>query len=559
MMIFTLSIGLLERLGLIILFAFLISKMSFFKRHVVTQNTSILQKVLFGAFWGALGILMTLMGEPVSGGVANSRTIPILVSGIIGGPLVGTLAGVIAGLHRMFFYVGGDLTAFSCGISTIVAGVIGGLYKKRIDYAKRRFAYGFYLGIFVEFIQMMLILLLARPFDQAYALVEVIFLPMTFLNAFGVLMFLLFIEQIYAENENEKAKMAHLSLQIANATLSHFRKGLNEQSAGRVAQIIMDLAGYDAVSITDDEVILAHVGNGADHHQVGGPIWTEKTRTALDTQLIHFGITKEEIGCPHADCHLSSVIVAPLVINDVSVGTFKVYRTKSNAMQKTDIELISGLATLFSTQLEASLIEKQKSLRAKAEMTALRAQIRPHFLFNTLNAIMSLTRTDPEKARQLLNELSIVLRNGFKDNAAFTPLKDEIRVIEAYLNIEKARFPEKIKTIMEINTSMDFMIPPLILQPLIENAIKHGLQPKMGPGTLTLSIYESGNDVVFEITDDGVGMPADFNPLTATSSGIGVKNVAERLNTIYRRTLVIDTIQNKGTKLSFKLPLHTPA
>lgn len=557
MMIFTLSIGLLERLGLIILFAFLISKMSFFKRHVITQNADTLQKIAFGTFWGALGILMTMMGEPVSGGVANSRTIPILVSGIIGGPFVGTLAGLIAGLHRMFFYVGGDLTAFSCGVSTIVAGIIGGLYKKRVDLSKRRFAYGFYLGVFVEFIQMMLILLLARPFDQAYALVEVIFLPMTFLNAFGVSMFLLFIEQIYAENENEKAKMAHLSLQIANATLSHFRKGLNEQSAGRVAQIIMDLAGYDAVSITDEAVILAHVGNGSDHHKVGGPIWTEKTRTALMTQTIHLGQTKMDIGCPHENCQLSSVIVAPLVINESSVGTFKVYRLKPNGMQKTDVELISGLATLFSTQLEASLIDKQKSLRAKAEMTALRAQIRPHFLFNTLNAIMSLTRTDPEKARQLLNELSIVLRNGFKDNSAYTPLRDELRVIEAYLNIEKARFPDKIRTDIDVKVSMDFLIPPLLLQPLVENAIKHGLQPKVGPGILKLTISEEGEDIAFEISDDGVGMADDFNPLTATTSGIGLRNVEERLNAIYKRTLKIETIQNQGTKISFKLPIHS--
>ena len=235
-MIIELSIGFLERLGLIVIFAMLISRVVFFRKYVTGETRNWGVKIVYGVFWGLLGVLMTAMGTEVSGGIANSRTIPVLLSGIIGGPFVGTLSGIVAGLHRMFFYVGGDLTAFSCGVSTVIAGIIGGYSKKWLDGRTRRYYDGFLLGIGVEVIQMVLILILARPFDQAFELVKIIFLPMTILNALGVGLFLYFIQQIYEENDNASAKMAHLSLQIANQTVHHLRKGLNETSAREIGR-----------------------------------------------------------------------------------------------------------------------------------------------------------------------------------------------------------------------------------------------------------------------------------------------------------------------------------
>jgi two-component system sensor histidine kinase LytS len=500
------------------------------------------------------------MGTQVSGGVANSRTIPVLLAGIIGGPLVGTLSGIIAGIHRMYFYVGGDLTAFSCGVSTIVAGVIGGYSKKRLDGRPKRYYEGFLLGIGVEVIQMFLILMLAQPFDQALELVKIIFLPMTLLNAIGVGLFLYFIQQIYDESDNASAKMAHLSLQIANQTVSHLRKGLNEVSAQAVTEIIFKLTHYDAVAITDTECILSHMGTGEDHHKPGSPIWTLMTKEALQSGAIGQAQVKKDVGCDHASCQLSSVIVVPLVSNDKPIGTLKVYKTKPNAMSKPDIELVKGVGNLFSTQLELGAIEKQKALRAKAELTALRAQIKPHFLFNALNAIMSLTRTDPDKARTLLQELSVVLRNGFKNNEPFIPLADELRFIDAYLNIEKARFPDKLKVEMCVDESLSLNLPPLILQPLVENAVKHGIQKKQGPGVLRVEIKRVGDELNFLVADDGVGMPVDQkdekDSISDENSGIGLTNVKERLMSIYKRELNILSKPNEGTQIRFSIPYN---
>ncbi|HSN65137.1 MAG TPA: LytS/YhcK type 5TM receptor domain-containing protein [Fusibacter sp.] len=550
-MILELSMGFLERLGLIVIFAMLISRVVFFKKYVTGETRNWGVKILYGVFWGLLGVFMTVMGTQVSGGVANSRTIPVLLAGIIGGPFVGILSGIIAGIHRMLFYVGGDLTAFSCGVSTIIAGIIGGYSKKRLDGRPKRYYDGFLLGIIVEVIQMGVILILARPFDEAFELVKIIFLPMTVLNALGVGIFLYFIQQIYDESDNASAKMAHLSLQIANLTLQHLRKGLTETSAHAVTKIIFDLTHYDAVSITNTDCVLSHLGAGEDHHKPGSPIWTSKTKDALQTGSIKQALEKKEIGCDHTSCTLSSVIVVPLMINEQPIGTLKVYYTKPNAITKPDMELVKGLGNLFSTQLELGIIEKQKVLRAKAELTALRAQIKPHFLFNALNAIMSLTRTDPEKARTLLQELSIVLRSGFKDNEPFIPIEDELRFIDAYLNIEKARFPDKLKVEIYVEESLTFNLPPLILQPLIENAVKHGIQKKLGPGLITLEIKRVGEDLTFLIADDGVGMPDN---LDEKSSGIGLSNVKERLMSIYNRELTIISRPNEGTQIRFSIP-----
>lgn len=559
-MILELSMGFLERLGLIVIFAMLISRVVFFKKYVRGETRSWWVSITYGIIWGLLGVLMTVMGTQVSGGVANSRTIPVLLAGIIGGPLVGTLSGIIAGIHRMYFYIGGDLTAFSCGVSTIVAGVIGGYSKKRLDGKPKRYYEGFLLGIGVEVIQMFLILMLAKPFDEALELVKIIFLPMTLLNALGVGLFLYFIQQIYDESDNASAKMAHLSLQIANQTASHLRKGLNEATAQSVAEIIFKLTHYDAVAITDTVNILSHFGAGEDHHKAGSPIWTVMTKEALQTGSIRQAQLKKDVGCNHESCQLSSVIVVPLMANDKTIGTLKVYKTKPNAMSKPDIELVKGIGNLFSTQLELGVIEKQKALRAKAELTALRAQIKPHFLFNALNAIMSLTRTDPEKARTLLQELSVVLRNGFKNNEPFIPLADELRFIDAYLNIEKARFPDKLKVEMCVDESLSFKLPPLILQPLVENAVKHGIQKKHGPGILRVEIKRDGDELNFLVADDGVGMPDEaeekLEPASEDKSGIGLSNVKERLLSIYRRELEITSKPNEGTQIRFSIPYN---
>lgn len=278
-MIGKLFLSLIERLGLIITFAFFISKTVLFRNYLTKDKSNWIESIFFAGMWGVLGIVMTLLGTPVAGGIANSRTIPVVLSGLLGGPVVGAISGLIAGFHRAFLMHGGELTAISCGISTFLGGIIGGLAKKRLEQSSSKWFVGLILGLVVEVLQMLIILLIARPFDQAYALVELIFLPMTFLNAIGIGMFLLIVQQIYNENDAAAALKAQMALDIANQTVPYFKKGLSVETANVACQIICEITGFKAVAITDEVKVLALVGDHVEVGQTGVPISTEITKT----------------------------------------------------------------------------------------------------------------------------------------------------------------------------------------------------------------------------------------------------------------------------------------
>jgi len=167
---------------------------------------------------------------------------------------------------------------------------------------------------------------------------------------------------------------------------------------------------------------------------------------------------------------------------------------------------------------------------------------------------MSLIRTDAGEARRLLQELSVILRSGFKDSATQIPLKEELRVVEAFLRIEKARFPEKLLIEYDIDEDITLDVPPLILQPIVENAVRHGVRNKLGPGTVKISIHKEKERIHFDVADDGVGMTEEKVSNLKFATGIGLNNVRERLESIYEETLHIDSEPGTGTHIYFSIP-----
>lgn len=556
-MVGLLSQELFDKLGLIFLFAFILSKTKLFRNFILQEKTRSIEKLIFMIAFGLAGILMTYWGTPISGGIANSRTIPVLAAGIFGGPWVGLGAGIIAGYHRMFLVVGGELTAVACGISTMLGGLIGGLTKPWLEKKSRPWAYGFFVGLGVEVIQMGLILLIARPFSEALRLVEVIFLPMTVLNAIGIALFMMTSQQIYDDQEKAGALKAQLALDIATETLPVLRKGFTRESTMQAAEIIRAKTQVGAVAFTNKNEVLAHVGIGADHHISGNLIATDMTCRVLETGKMQIGQTREDIACVEKGCGLKSAIVVPLFAKDQLVGTLKLYKRIENGITPSDIGLAKGLGTLFSSQIELSEIEYQKKMLRESELKRLQAQIHPHFLFNALNTIVSLVRTDPEIARKLLVELSYFLRSSFRHQEAFISLSEEVRTMEAYLAIEAARFQSRLKVRIDVEEGLECRIPPLILQPLVENAVKHGLLPKKEGGTVVLSVNRIDQKIVFTVMDDGVGIPEeemDHLLKKKKSGGIGLRNVNERLKSIYGETLIVSSEVGRGTAISFQIP-----
>jgi two-component system LytT family sensor kinase len=198
-------------------------------------------------------------------------------------------------------------------------------------------------------------------------------------------------------------------------------------------------------------------------------------------------------------------------------------------------------------------LEEQGRLLLEARLDALQRQINPHFLFNTLNSIASLVRSRPELAREMIVKLGNILRALLRDREAFVPLGEELAFTDDYLDIEVVRFGEKLRVVKEIaEETLDVVVPSMVLQPLIENSIKHGLEPRIGGGTVTLRSRVVGERLVLEVEDDGVGMVVG-----GVAKGIGMRNVRERLMVLYGEAaqVELESQLGRGTKVRLEMPL----
>jgi two-component system LytT family sensor kinase len=206
-------------------------------------------------------------------------------------------------------------------------------------------------------------------------------------------------------------------------------------------------------------------------------------------------------------------------------------------------------------------LEEQERLLLHARMEALQNQINPHFLFNTLNSISSLVRFDPDTAREVISKLATILRRLLNSTDSFVPLREEVEFIDNYLDIEVVRFGrDKLRVVKELDpASLDVMVPAMLLQPLVENSIKHGLSSMVEGGSVYLRSRLSEETLIIEVEDDGVGMAAKppEDGQSTRGAGIGMANISERLQVLYGDTarMTIDSHEGKGTLVRIRLPL----
>jgi two-component system sensor histidine kinase LytS len=560
----SLLINLLERLGIFAIAFILIMRFDIFKR-LLTGKANRYEKLYLSVLFGLFGIAGTYMGVPIQNAIANSRVVGVALGGILGGPLVGFAAGVIAGGHRFLIDIGG-FTAMACGVATIIEGAAGGLIYHRLKRRPFDPLMAFITGVIVETLQMAILLILAKPFGDAVRLVNIIGFPMILVNSLGLALFVELVSSVYREKERFAAFQAQTALRIALRTLPFLRSGLTSASASETSRIILEMTDLDAVAISNETHIMAYAGAENSHHRPGMPLLHASTRAVLAAGSISTPLTRAEIGCSHADCRLGSAIIMPLVKQDKTIGTLQLFRLKENGITPLDTELANGLAHLFSNQLEISALDEQKKLVREAEIKALQAQINPHFFFNAINTIISYTRTSPETASGLLVKLGDFFRANVNPGVRSVPLATELEHCRAYIAIESARFEERIRVIYDIDDDcLTCPLPPLILQPLVENALKHGILPREEGGIVTIGARCGNGLVRIEVRDDGAGMTAaqvaDLfgnanRPVPHEGAGIALKNVNARLGALYgeAHTLRIESSPGKGTAISFTVP-----
>ena len=541
---------------------YFLSKTRMFRRIMVRGESSIQARIAMAVLFGLLGIWGTHHGIPIEGGFANARAIGVIAGGLFAGPFVGLGSGVIAGVHR---YLLGGFTAEISAWSTVLEGLAAGLCGPYLKEKRYSWPYACIVALVLECLHMLL-LFVVPPLEQSVLLVRSIAPAMIVLNPLGVAAVIAFLQSIHDERQRLRATAAQIALQIADRTLPLLRKGLRRSSSAEVAEIILaEVTSLDAVAVTSRDRVLAFAGIGIDHHspERTESIITESTRTAIDTGTPQIAQNRKEVGCKKPECPLGAKIAVPLKENDETVGTLVLYKTAENSITAFEIELALGLGRLMSTQLELSRGEFQKQLLSQAEIRALQAQINPHFLFNALNTIAFYCRTDSETARTLLIDLGDYYRNNMNRFEGLVDLETEIRHVESYVSIEKARFREKLTIEYSFSPeTKEVDVPPLVLQPLVENAILHGLLPKKNGGKITLSSMRDADEIVLSVEDDGVGMDeATLKSVLVTNPlrrCIGLSNVNERLRSLFgvHAGLVLESRPNRGTRVSFRVPLR---
>lgn len=546
---FKLISHLFNNLGYIIAIAFFFTKLKRAKDIFTHKKYSKKDVFILSCFFSILAIIGTYTGADYRGAIVNVRNIGVVVGGILAGPEVGILAGFIAGLHRLFIDVD-PITTIPCATATMIGGFITAyLYKKCNE--KNFYLYGFLGGFLVENLSMLLILVMGKDFELAKDIVSNIYFPMILANAVGVSIVLLIIQDIIEEKDIIAGKQAKLSLEIANKTLPYFRNG---ESLNEVCKIISDSLGAKAVVITNEKYITASYSTSEDFKIAHTDIKSEVTKKVLKTGKICIIGQCDDV--KYFQCvtgKIKSCIISPLFQGDKVSGTLKIYFDTKENVTASNQYLVEGLSLLISTQLELSSVENLKTMAKEAELKALQTQINPHFLFNALHTTSFFVRKDPSKAREIIIDLSTYLRYNLENSCKLVPLEMELEQVKAYFNIEKARFGDKISLNIDVDENVkNINIPSLIIQPLVENSIKHGLLKKREGGFVNIIAKKENKGCLITIEDNGVGIDQKIidNLDDRIDKNIGLKNVHNRIKLIYGKGLVVEKLET-GTKISF--------
>lgn len=565
----------LERVGMIVAVAFILTRFQFFKDLVHHDKLNRKQELTAILFFGFFGIVGTYFGVALNmntlhfnsvatvltsdEAIANSRVIGVVVAGLLGGYRVGIGAGLIAGIHRMTL---GGFTAISCGLSTIVAGVVAGAFYRKGKALKPLTVFG--IGALAEAMQMSMILLISKPFEKAFTLVEVIGVPMILANGVGTALFLLIVHNVISEQEKVTAMQAQKTLRIANQTLGYLRTGMNTDTAQAVCTILFRELQPSAVAMTNKTDILAHVGIASDHHKIGSPIRTDETKDVIRHGKLVV-VNDGTIHCDYPGCRLGAAVIAPLIRRGETIGTLKLYYPSEKVITDVSIELIAGLSSLLSNQLEIAETDRAYQLAKEAEIKALQAQISPHFLFNSLNMIMSLIRTDPDQARKLLTSLSYFLRQNVTGTTATQiSLEQELSHVKSYLEVIEARFVDRLTILYDVDDNLlAEKIPPFTLQPIVENAIHHGINDMEKNSIIKMTVHNVGTEIEIRVEDNGKGITPERIAIlgsaqieSETGTGVGLFNVNRRLMMTFgdQAALSIKSERNEGTTISFRIP-----
>lgn len=343
------------------------------------------------------------------------------------------------------------------------------------------------------------------------------------------------------------------TLNLASRAASHLRGGLLAGDTGRAARYLRSLLNCEVLVIVDERGAIAIDGG------------SERVRAAAERlamvarQSGHVELSRAVVQLEHG---ASDAVAAPIMIGGRAIGALVAF---SRSVRPGLVRATDEVADWVAAQLELAELDASRAALAEAEVRALRAQISPHFIYNALNAIASFITTDPPKARELVLEFADFTRYSFRRDGDFTTIAEELRSVDSYLKLERARFGDRIAVTLQVAPEvLSTVIPFLSVQPLVENAVRHGLESKEGGGRITITAADSGSHAQITVEDDGVGIdPEILRDVLAgrpSTEHVGLRNVDSRLRQVYGNAhgLVVETNVDAGTLVTMRVPKSQP-
>ncbi len=344
------------------------------------------------------------------------------------------------------------------------------------------------------------------------------------------------------------------ALHAATATLPHLRRGLNSRTAERAVPNLRALTGAAAIALADTRAVLAIEGEGREQVRPGDLLSRLLERAGDNRLHIVPRLVSSDPTCP-----LRSAVLAPLIAQDKRIGTLIMFYRSVGRPSHHELRVVQEAASLVSAQVELSLVAAQEERLAQAELRALRAQISPHFIYNALAAVAGDIHARPEEARDLLIDFAEFTRYLFRDGRSYVTLGEEIEHVERYLRLEQARFRGSLHFTVDVpDSTRGTVVPAMSVQPLVENAVRHGVERGAGRGRVTISAQIVGGDVELSVSDDGAGIEPERlgAVLAGAGGGIGVSNVDARLRATFgeRYALRIESDLGEGTTAVMTVP-----
>ena len=578
---------LITNIAVLALTAEILSRIRPLQEAILNERRKWQQDLVLSLIFGGIIIMSTAIGVNIGSYSLDTKAIGAITAGLLGGPVVGFLSSCIGALYELFFSVP-KVFARSAAFSTILCGLLGAGFYPYFQRGKWKYKDLFVLACFGELVEMVSLIRITVSLQVAVDAILDAAIPMTLMNSIGILIFISCFNTVFVRQDLESSRQLQQMLELTKHCMPLFQGNLEKNdSMNALVSMIIEETQWAGAMIMDRDRMLAwkivsdiDIKSPMDHmtdvkeawRNLGLPEEAWESSEVLEKYLAELkGDNSEEVqknlkilrrlwGIPeiaekaletkqmvtvfripetsvwYRTMRECSVVAAPFVIEEQSVGCLVVFMKKQWTGRKSELDMIENLVTIASYQIAVRELEKRKSMLQKAEFKALQFQVNPHFLFNALNTIASVCREDPERSRELLITLADYFRYNLDYEAYMVPLEEELDHVKDYLELERARFEEKLIVSYDVPERMDVMIPTLILQPIVENAVRHGISAD-GKRIVDIRIREEEDAFIVNIGDKGRGFKPDvlekLETGEAIGNSIGLSNVHKRMKNIY--------------------------